>query len=832
MQKVVYTFEELSPGLQPRAGGKGGSLARLFQAGFPVPGGFVIFAAAFTEDRLGAEAWRQVQDQLDLLRAGDAGQAFAVRSSALSEDSEEASFAGEFESRLNLLNNEEVLDAIHQVYRSRHGERVQAYSRARQMTSEQEMAVVVQSMVAADRSGVLFTANPTNGVRSQVMINAAWGLGEAIVSGVVTPDTMLVDKKVQRVISRQVATKKTMTVRTAGGTQDQPVEESRQKQAVLNDSEALSLANLAVEIETLYGMPMDIEWAAAGNEFYILQARPITAMPDPPPPAAWKLPKGDYMAMRVNIIELMAEPLSPLFETLGLEVINASMQDMMAGFLGPGVMPERPIISVNHFAYYNGSLKLSKIAGLLLDSVGIAKRMFTSPVERWTEGGRPDYLAVVEKWKADPWRDRSHVEILQAARELAWASVDAYWSMVGGLLPAAWISEALFTFYYKALVKRRRDPAAHTFLLGFDSLPIRADKSLYELAAWAREIGPLAAYLQDTPAVQLAADLKSERLPAELTESAWREWLAKVQSHLEQFGHTIYNLDFANSVPADDPAPLLATCQLYLRGDGKDPHYRQQAAGELREAAVSDVRRRLQGWRLKQFNRWLTLAQRLAPLREDALADVGLAYPLLRQMLGHIGEALARAGAIERPEDIYWLTYSEVSAACETLDRDLLVERLSRLVPERKAVLRSAQKASPPMRLPYLSLPWLKQLFSGLPRGKKAGRLRGVAASAGRVTARACILHGPEDFDQMAAGDVLVAKLTTPAWTPVFARAAAIVTDVGGPLSHGSIVAREYGIPAVLGTGEATKRIHSGQTVTVDGSTGVVILGKNRSSGQ
>ena len=435
MQKVVYKFEELSSDLQPLGGGKGGSLAKLYQSSFPVPEGFVISASAFAEDRLLPEAWRQVRDHLDLLRAGDGEQAFAIRSSALSEDSEQASFAGEFESRLNLSGDEEIQDAIQQVYRSRHAEKVQVYSQAKGMTTAQEVAVVIQRLVAADRSGVLFTANPTNGIRTQVMINAAWGLGEAIVSGAVTPDMVIVEKYTKRILTRHTATKEVMTVRTTGGTQDIPVEAKKQKQAVLSDAEAANLASLGVQIEALYGIPMDIEWAAAGEEFFILQARPITAIPDPSPPANWKLPKGAYMAMRVNIIELMAEPLSPLFAELGLEVINTSMQDMLTGFLGPGIMPERPIILVNQYAYYNGSLKPMSIARLLLDSAGIAKRMFTAPVERWTEQGRPAYLTVVEKWKTSNWRDLSNTETLQASRELFQSSIDAYWSMVGGVLP-------------------------------------------------------------------------------------------------------------------------------------------------------------------------------------------------------------------------------------------------------------------------------------------------------------------------------------------------------------------------------------------------------------
>ena len=218
------------------------------------------------------------------------------------------------------------------------------------------------------------------------------------------------------------------------------------------------------------------------------KTRPITAIPDPPPPENWKLPKGAYVAMRVNIIELMATTLTALRKA-GFEVINASMQDMLAQFPGPGIMPEVPIIPVNHFAYYNGSLKPNKIVSLLFDSVSIAKRMFTAPVERWTVQGRPAYLAVVDKWKNSNWLEFSNTETLQASRELFKSSIDAYWSMVGGVLPAAWISEALFTFFYRTLIKRPTDPDASIFLLGFDSVPIRADKSLYTLAIWAQRSG-------------------------------------------------------------------------------------------------------------------------------------------------------------------------------------------------------------------------------------------------------------------------------------------------------------------------------------------------------
>jgi phosphohistidine swiveling domain-containing protein len=392
------------------------------------------------------------------------------------------------------------------------------------------------------------------------------------------------------------------------------------------------------------------------------------------------------------------------------------------------------------------------MARILLGSVGIMKRMFTGAVERWTDEGRPRYVATVERWKAESWREKKATEILDGVRALSEAAIDAYMALVSGVIPAAWISEGLFTLVYNVLVKRRDAPPAPAYLMGYDNVPVRAEKALYDLAQWAREQEDLAAHL------------------------------------------------------------------------GADPHARQQAAAERREGAVQVALERLRGLRLRLFRRTLGSAQRYAPLREDGLADVGLAYPLLRQMLREVGERLVEGGAIGAADDVYWLTEEQVVGAAAALDRGEALSDLTGSVVQHKVSWRAARQATPPLGL-------FKVMGKMMVKGetRKGGKrdvdtLKGVAASPGRVTAPACVLHGPEDFHRMKTGDVLVAALTTPAWTPLFARAAAVVTDIGGPLSHGSIVAREYGIPAVLGTGEATRRIESGQVITVDGTAGTVAL--------
>ena len=431
--------------------------------------------------------------------------------------------------------------------------------------------MVVQLLIPAEAAGILFTANPVTGQRDQAMINAAWGLGEAIVGGQVTPDALIVDKSTGRVLTRQTADKQVMTVRMESRTEEQPVPEALRRRPVLPDGVASELVRLGVQIEALYGMPVDIEWVRVAGKISIVQARPITALPEPEPapPTSWKLPKGQYAAMRNNIIELMADPLTPLFDTLGRKAINTSLQRLMTQFFGkPGIMPAEIIISVNGYAYNNGSLKPGALVKVLLGSGGILKRMFTGAVERWTETGRPRYVATVERWQTSLWREFTAKELLDAAGELSEAAFDAYGALVSGVIPAAWITEALFTFTYNLLIKRGDDPSAPAYLMGFDSLPIRAEKSLYDLAEWIRPRTGLAAYLRNTPATQLASQLKNSRTPPGVDPDDWREWQSRFQAHLEQFGHTIYDLDFANPVPADDPTPLLETCRLFINGQG------------------------------------------------------------------------------------------------------------------------------------------------------------------------------------------------------------------------------------------------------------------------
>jgi pyruvate,water dikinase len=389
-----------------------------------------------------------------------------------------------------------------------------------------------------------------------------------------------------------------------------------------------------------------------------------------------------------------------------------------------------------------------------------------------------------------------------------------YYTAVQTLIPQAVTSESAFTRFYEALVRRPGDPPAATFLVGFDSAPIRAEQSLYDLAAWARERPALADALRTASPGNTTAG----EPPAGVDAQLWQEWCDRFEQHLAVHGHTVYNLDFAVPLPADDPAPVIGTVRFYLDGGGTDPRERQRRAALRRDEAEVRVAARLDPVRRATFRRLLRWAQSIGPLREDALADVGLAWPLLRRMLRELGARLVEAGVIEQPDDVFWLHRGEILADPPTPRGDAVAQR--------RAVWRGQRLVTPPQVLPQGS--WWDNAFARwLPAAAQeqtGAVLRGIGASAGQVTGTARVLAGPADFGRLQPGDVLVASITTPAWTTLFAMAGGVVTDVGGPLSHSSIVAREYGIPAVLGTNVASRRIPDGARVRVDGDAGTVTL--------
>jgi pyruvate,water dikinase len=754
----------------------------------------------------------------------------AVRSSATAEDLPGMSFAGQLETYLNVRGGDDVIDAVRRCWASLWTGRAIGYRERQGIRSEDvSIAVVVQQLVLAEVAGVVFTVNPVTGARDELVINAAWGMGEAIVSGRVTPDTIIIKKQTGAIASQEIASKEVMTVRLHEGTREEPVPVNKRQRAALEPAQAAELARLGVKIEQLYGQPMDIEWAMCDGRIFIVQARPVTALPEPRAALEWKVPRKGGRYFRTSVAELLPEPLSPLFATLALPPWNEATQQIMAQSMGLQ-RDSVALLTIHEYAYYEMALTAWQSARLLFTLTVRGRRMvrmLRTARTRWADEARPRYANVANEWTGRDLAAMPAQELLAGAHQIVEAAA-SYYVSIQLVLAVANLSEAIFTNVYNRLIKRKSDPPALTFLLGFDSAPIRAEKSLYDLAMWAHLQGELAEYLARTSGKDIAAAYKSQSTPI-ADGASWREFATRLAEHLNHFGHAVYDLDFAKSVPAEDPASLLETLKYFIAGQGRNPYERQAATAAAREQAAESLLARLSGLRLRLFRRVLQWAQRCAPLREDSLADVGLGWPVLRRLLREVGARLVTAGAIAERDEVFWLKWEEVEKAARTLDAGQPVEDYRRAIEERRGTWKRAHGVTPPVALPikggdrFFGL----DVSSWMPArsGQTASNIiRGIGASPGRVTGAACVIHGPEEFDQMKPGDILVAKITTPAWTPLFALASGIVTDVGGPLSHSSIVAREYGVPAVLGTGVATQRIRTGQHITVDGNGGVVTM--------
>ncbi len=797
---LVLALDDASATLE-QVGGKGASLARLASAGLPVPPGFHITTAAYrlfvTEHGLQeqilasvsavtadqpatleeasrriaklfaksempdaiAEAIRQAYAEL-----GGEDLPVAVRSSATAEDLPEMSFAGQQETYLNMYGEAMVLDAVKRCWASLWTARAIGY-RARNNIAPQDvsLAVVVQQLVFADASGILFTANPLTGNRNQVMINAA---------------------------------------------------------------------------EDLYGQPMDIEWVLHDGRVSVVQARPITSLPEPTirsqgtRAVEWKLPNPKGRYMRKSVFELLPDPLSPLFATLGLPALDRATWAIIKIAGLEGLFSGKLLVTINEYGYYDLTFTPGQTAKMILALPRIIAvtlpRLLRSAQSRWQKS-RARYAEVVNRWQTTDLATTSAEDLLNGVRDIATEAAQYYLSIQTGILPAAYMSELFFTLVYNRFLKRRNAPTALTFVLGFDSTPIQTEKSLYDLAQWVREQPELAAALANMSSKQFTTAYHEWAARAAIAEGVWPEFWRRLADHLARFGHTIYDLDFAKAVLADDPAPALETLKFFLSDQAPDPYKRQEKTSVAREQAVQTMLSQLHGRRQALFQRLVRWAQSFTPLREDALADVGLGWPVLRRMLHEIGQRLVTSNVIDTPDDVFWLTQDELQKATTALDAGQAPANYHALVAERRATWESDRAVTPPVALPlkggarFLGINFSNTMPARIDQ-PKGDVLKGIATSPGHVTGPARVIHGPDEFDQMRPGDILVARITTPAWTPLFTLAAGVVTDVGGPLSHSSIVAREYHIPAVLGTGVATEYLSSGQRIAVDGDAGTVTV--------
>lgn len=845
-------------------GGKGRSLSVLSQAGFSVPSGFHITTAAYEcflktnnfSDRIQEIAAGERVPHLMEQAPTDTGHLFetgelptevaqairlaytelrekdlvvAVRSSATAEDLQDASFAGQQETYLNVRGEEALLQAVRRCWASLWSVRSIAY-RDQMGVSHRgiKMGVVVQVMVPADVSGILFTANPATGIREELLVNASYGLGEAIVSNEVTPDMFRINRKYCSILEQKISQKTVMTVVHGTGTAATEVEKGKQSQPSLNETQLRELAKNGTKIEALFaGQPQDIEWSYANGKLYILQSRPITGLPETPVlPSRWEPPIKGSKWVRRQIAENMPDPLSPLFDDLyvqeGLDVSMDAMQQHMGSPKALDKLYNRPIYgSVNGYAYMRADMNFTPTMMPLVFgamAAGVTSMLRGSGIQYWQKS-LSEYQARVAGWRLVDPLSLTNAQLFDLIRQMAHADA-IYWFAATLAFGTAKTTEAILDWFLK-IFARRKKLSTGMFMRGFSSKTLEAQAVLEAVAAQIRlDAGLRQIVLQSAPETLL--DILAQH-PAAYSV------LKGIQHYFSEYGHQTYSIDFAEPVLADTPASVMASLQSLVLAPESHQTAQPDVLARQRENLIEETRRAFDPIRRWLFNKVLGQALRYGPTREESLYYVGYAWPKLRQCALALGQRLVDDRNLAEAEDIYFLTAAELRAVVENPSGPSVRLDLINQTQYRRKLREARKQLHPPAAVPEsfsfkMGIIDLSSRESQV-RGKGSGsELVGFAVSPGQVTAPACVILSPADFPKMRAGCILVCGTTTPAWTPLFSQAVGLVTDIGGILAHGSIVAREFGLPAVMGTGNATQCIQDGQVITVDGTNGKISL--------
>jgi rifampicin phosphotransferase len=733
----------------------------------------------------------------------------AVRSSATTEDLPELSFAGQQDTYLNIRGVAMVLDAVKRCWASLWTARAIEYRMRHQIAPEEvSLAVVVQALVPAEVAGILFTINPVNGARDQLMINAAWGLGEAIVGGLVTPDTFIVNRADGTVVSQEIHDKEVMTVRTHEGTREEPVPGDQRSKEALSSTQVAELAKLGMRIEDVYGQPMDIEWALSQGRFSIVQARPITTLRGQAMEEWNDSLTGTYLWTDGNLGEAVPDVMTPCSWSL----IQIFMSEAMSPLYAPGFKVHHPIGNIGGRFYMNMSLTVS------MGAVVGAKKMVAKATEE-VFGRIPDDL---------------DVPLLPMTR----------WQMLGTLLPAS------VRIVWRVNTNKNKVPA---FVA---AAPARCEELRTRIAAtataadlitlWRNDVEPFFRQASFMLEVGARSDSNSlvlfRRRLRKLVGEADTNALLSGQSELESLGllvglerlerGEIDRATFAQQYGHRGPHEF----EVSLPRSGEDPHWIDEQLAGLREAPV-DVTTLLArqkavhdaAWerfqkrsprKAESMRRKLDKASVVFHLREKARSEVIRCFWVLRDFVLRAGE-FAGLG-----DDIFYLSIDEIlnvlggdkTSLGSILARRVAYKRYSALPPYPRLIVGHFDPfkwAADPNRN--------SNIFDARSSDVAASdKVTGFAGAAGVVQGRARVIATPEEGDQLQAGEILVTTVTNVGWTPLFPRAAAVVTDVGAPLSHAAIVARELGIPAVVGCGNATMRLHTGDWVRVNGEQGTV----------
>ncbi len=860
MGSYALEFQEIDQTQVAVVGGKGAHLGELSRIeGICVPAGFCVTTDAF--QRIMAQA-PSIDDRLDrlsglkpddrdairrlsadirrtfegttipqdlasaithpLARLGEQA-ACAVRSSATAEDLPTASFAGQQDTYLNVVGPAAILQHVSRCWASLFTERAVTY-RLRNGFDHRRvgMAVVVQQMVFPQAAGILFTADPFTSNRKVTYVEASFGLGEALVSGLVNADVYKV--RDGEVVARTVGTKRlAIHASPAGGTEEQAIEPERQAQPALTDVQVVRLAQLGRRIEAHFGCPQDIEWCLVGDQFYVVQSRPITTL--------FPIPAADdgesHVYVSVGHQQMMTDAMKPL----GLSVwqLTAARQMYHAGgrlFVDVG----RELASPASRARIVGGLgKSDPLIGDALETI-IERGDFIRSLPDESPGGAPagappapietDPAIVVEligRNQASIATLKRDIEaksgsgllefILADIQELKRILFDrrSHQVFMGAIEASWWLNDKL-----EAWLGEKN--AADTLTLSApNNITSEMGLALMDVADVIRPHPEVVAFLRHVEDDGFLEELS--------TLKGGREARDAIRAYLDKYGmRCVGEIDITRPRWSERPATLvpviLGNIKNFEPGAGERRFERgRQEAWEKEQELLERLRVLPDGERkAAEAKRMIDRVRTFIGYREYPKYGFVSRYFVYKRALLDEAERLVQAQVLREQEDIFYLTFQELHDVVRTNQAD------EQLIRQRKDAFSSYQALTPPRVLTSDG-----EVFAGTYRRDDvpAGALVGLPVSAGTVDGRARVILDMSQAD-LETGDILVTACTDPSWTPLFVSIKGLVTEVGGLMTHGAVIAREYGLPAVVGVEHATQMIRDGQRIRVHGTDGYV----------
>ena len=812
-----------------RVGVKAANLGELARAGFPVPEGFVLTIAAF-ERFLADNAFRSdsapevvatghlpadVARALSMAAADLGDIPLAVRSSGVAEDLSGASFAGQYVTVLDVRGVDALGEAVRRCWASAFSQHIATYRAKRGVNEVASVAVLIQLLIPAEAAGVAFTANPVTGDQTESVVSAVRGLGERLVSGQASPDEWLVQGS--DVICR------------------------RSPEDAIDATQAKAIANLARRVEAHFGSPQDIEWALSNGRLFLLQARPITSLPEQAPvpvevpPGFWQREASHY-----------PRPLSPMFRIVQA-AFNAAMRNMMSEFsllaeaiefqeVGGWVYQRMVPLGGKDMAAPPAWLMplliriVPPIRSRIKGAVEAVRSDKTgSYIKRWYAEWKPKLVADIARLREADLPSLSNEELDRHIAE-AVAFVQHSLRIHTRVNGATLISLAGIAFATRDLFGWD-DRKAFELFSGLSERSSEPSRQLAYLAQMARERPALRRLLEqiDDHAVERLAD----------TDRGFAEAFASYQ---RDFGTRALRGDVAYPTLAETPTLVLGLIHDQIVR-GYEPAVDAAELEQKRVAAIAEARAMLSKRSARdqeRFERALARGEQAYPLREDnQFYAVSAPIGLLRFAVLELGHRLVERGQIAQRDDVFFFELEEARAALQDGDnrRSLVARRKAERTwveahpgPETygKDPGQPPSLAALPDEARFLmeAMLWASnRVFASEHSGHGqavGGALHGIAASPGVYTGPVRVVMDESEFAKLQPGDVLVCPITSPVWSVLFPSVGALVTDTGGILSHSAIIAREYRVPAVVATGHATRSLRDGQHVTVDGTTGTV----------